>query len=265
MAHPIVSAPPVPLPAVFLRLPLAHRALHDLAAGRPENSRAALSAAIDAGYGAEIDLQLSADGVAMVFHDDTLDRLTAETGPVASRSAADLAAIALNGGSEGIPTLSDVLALVAGRIPLLIEIKDQDGRMGPNVGALERATAAALQGYDGPVALMSFNPHSVAAIGQAAPHLPRGLTTSAYDPEDWAPLPKETCDRLRDIPDFISTGASFLSHEWQDLTRPRVQALRAAGTPVLCWTIKSRADETLARQKADNITFEHYRAALPPA
>ena len=258
-----LSAPPVPLPAAFLRAPLAHRALHDLATGRPENSRAALSAAIEAGYGAEIDLQLSADGIAMVFHDETLDRLTAETGPLASRRATDLAAIALTGGSEGIPTLTEILALVAGRIPLLIEIKDQDGQMGPNVGALERATADALQGYGGPVALMSFNPHSVAAIGQAAPHLPRGLTTSAYDVQDWAPLPAKICDHLRDIPDFAATGASFLSHEWQDLARPRVQTLRAAGTPILCWTIKSRTDETRARQFADNITFEGYRAPIP--
>jgi glycerophosphoryl diester phosphodiesterase len=83
------------LPPDFLRLPLAHRALHDRAARRPENSPAAIRAAVAAGYGIEIDLQLSRDGIAMVFHDETLDRLTDQTGLVADRDAADLGAIPL--------------------------------------------------------------------------------------------------------------------------------------------------------------------------
>ena len=254
----------VPLPDRFLRLPIAHRALHDRAAGRIENSPSAIRAAIDAGYAIEIDLQLSADGVAMVFHDEDLDRLTDETGPVNARTAAELGRIRLKGSTDTIPTLAQVLALIGGRVPLLIEIKDQTLTMGPTDGRLETATAEALKDYPGEVALMSFNPHSVARMARLCPQLPRGITTSAYDPEDWAPLPPETCARLRDIPDFDATGASFISHEARDLARPRVAELKAQGAAILCWTIRSPEEEAKARAVADNVTFEGY-AALRPA
>lgn len=253
----------VPLPAPFLRQPIAHRALHDVAQGRPENSRAAVRAAIAAGYGIEIDLQLSRDGVPMVFHDETLERLTPRDGWLRDLTAAELADIPLRGGEETIPTLADILALVAGRAPLLIELKDQTLRMAETDGRLEQATAAALAGYDGPVALMSFNPHMVARMADLCPGLPRGLTTSAYDPDDWAPLAPDICDRLRPIPDYDRTGASFISHEHGDLARPRVAELAAQGAAILCWTIKSPQAEAEARRIAQNITFEQYPAALP--
>lgn len=250
------------LPDSFLRLPIAHRALHERAAGRIENSSAAIKEAVTAGYAIEIDLQLSSDGVPMVFHDEDLDRLTGEAGPLHARTAADLGRVRLRDSTDTIPTLAEVLDLIGGRVPLLIEIKDQTLVMGPTDGKLEAATAKALQGYTGDVALMSFNPHSVAHMARLAPHLPRGITTSAYDPDDWAPLPSEVCDRLRPIPDYDATGSSFISHEGRDLARPRVAELKAQGARVLCWTIRSAADEALARQIADNVTFEGYPAAL---
>ncbi|MCE6959932.1 phosphodiesterase [Cereibacter sphaeroides] len=253
----------VPLPEAFLRLPIAHRALHDRAGGRPENSPAAVRAAVEAGYGIEIDLQLSADGAAMVFHDEALDRLTGATGPVSARSAAELAGIRLRDSDEGIPTLGRILGIVDGRVPLVIEIKDQDGALGPTVGPLEAATARALEGYAGPVAVMSFNPHSIAEMARLAPHLPRGLVTCSYNPQDWAPTPAETCERLRAIPDFDRVGASFISHEAADLSRPRVAELKAAGAAILCWTIRSPTDEAKARRIADNVTFEGYLSPLP--
>lgn len=252
-----------PLPPAFLHAPIAHRALHDRAARRPENSRAAIRAAIAAGYGIEIDLQLSRDGVAMVFHDETLERLTETEGWLRDRTAAELAAIPLRDADDGIPTLAEVLAIIAGRVPLLIELKDQTLRMAESDGRLEAATAAALAGYGGPVAVMSFNPHMVARMADLAPAIPRGLTTSAYDPDDWAPLPAETCDRLRPIPDYDRVGASFISHEAADLTRPRVADLAAAGAAILCWTIRSPAAEAEARKIAANVTFEGYPAAIP--
>jgi glycerophosphoryl diester phosphodiesterase len=253
----------VPLPDAFLTRPLAHRALHDCALGRPENSRAAVLAAIDAGYGIEIDVQLSSDGQAMVFHDEALDRLTGRTGLVRDHTADELSGISLTGGNEGIPTLPEILALVAGRVPVLIEIKDQQGQMGQTDSRLERATAAALVGYDGPVAVMSFNPHSVAHMARLAPSVPRGLTTSSYDPADWSPLAPQVCDHLREIPDFDRVQASFVSHEWADLTRARVSDLAQKGAAILCWTIKSPQDEAIARKIAQNITFERYAAAFP--
>ena len=248
----------IALPPEFLRIPLAHRALHDKARGCPENSRAAVRAAIEAGYGIEIDLQLTADGAAVVFHDYALARLTGVEGTVRQRDAAALGRIALSGGDgEGIPTLAEVLAVVRGQVPLLIELKDQDGAMGSDIGPLEEATAHALDGYEGPVALMSFNPHSVTEMARLCPHLPRGITTSDYVPADW-PLTAQTCERLRGIPDFDRASASFISHEARDLPRARVQALRAEGVPVLCWTIRSPEAEVAARRWADNITFEGY-------
>ena len=238
------------LPQDFLRLPVAHRALHDLSDGRPENGPAAIAAAVNAGYAIEIDLQLSADGEAMVFHDDDLDRLTTATGPVNARPAAELCALCL----------TDVLTLVAGQVPLLIELKDQSQVAG--VGPLEAATARALEGYAGPVAVMSFTPNSVAEMARLAPGVPRGLTTCAFDPEDW-PLDPETCARLREIPDIDRVRASFISHQASDLGSARVRELRKGGLAVLCWTIRSPEEEAEARKVAHNITFEGYKAVLP--
>ncbi|ETX28021.1 glycerophosphodiester phosphodiesterase family protein [Roseivivax isoporae] len=250
----------VPLPRAFLDRPIAHRGLHRARDGRPENSRAAVAAAIAGGYGIEIDLQLSADGVAMVFHDAALDRLTDATGPLAARTAADLAAIPLRHGSETIPTFAEILACVAGRVPLLVEIKDQDGALGPGVGALEAAAAADLAGYAGPVALMSFNPHAVAALARAAPGLPRGLVTCAFPAAEWPDVPAPVRDRLRAIPDAGPTGASFVSHDARDLDNPRLAELAAQGVAILCWTIRSAEAEAAARRVAANVTFEGYAA-----
>lgn len=247
----------------FLTAPIAHRALHDVKQGRPENSRAAIQAAIDAVYGIEIDLQLSADNVAMVFHDYQLDRLAEAKGAVRQRTAQELGAIGLKGGNEGIPTLEEVLSLVKGQVPLLIEFKDQDGQMGDHLGPLEESAAQALTGYNGPLGLMSFNPNSVARMAALCPDIPRGLVTAGFDPKGWAPLAPDVCDHLRDIPDYQRVGASFISHEVADLARPRVAELKAQGADILCWTVTSPAMEAQAREIAGNITFEQYLAPHP--
>ncbi|SDX85288.1 glycerophosphodiester phosphodiesterase family protein [Citreimonas salinaria] len=248
------------LPRDFLDRPIAHRALHDANDGRPENSLAAIRAAIAAGYGIELDLQLSADGQAMVFHDYDLGRLTDATGPLRLRNAKELGALTLRHGHEGIPTFAEVLEIVDGQVPLLIEIKDQDGAMGEGVGPLERAAADALKDYAGAAALMSFNPYSVARLARLAPDRPRGLTTSAFLPEHWPTLPERTRNHLRAIPDFDATGASFVSHDWRDLESAPVAKLRERDVPILCWTIRSKRDETRARALASNVTFEGYAA-----
>ncbi len=251
-----------PLPSVFLQTPIAHRALHDLSDNRPENSRAAIRAAIEAGYGIEIDLQRTSDNRAMVFHDYDMTRLTGQPGPIQQISAAQAQATQLLHADDGIPTLDEVLKMVGGKVPLLIEFKDQDGAMGPDVGPLEADAVRALQGYDGPVALMSFNPNSVAELARLAPHLPRGIVTCSYQPKEEL-LPQKVCDHLRDIPDFDRIGASFISHEVADLSRPRVAELKARGVPILCWTVRSPEQEALAREVADNVTFEGYLAPHP--
>lgn len=250
------------LPADFLAAPLAHRALHDVTNQRPENSRAAVLAAVSAGYGIEIDLQLSADGQAMVFHDYKLDRLTGRRGMLGDHQAAELQSIPLTGTDEGIATLHDILELVAGRVAVLIELKDQDGAMGSNVGGLEIATSVALSNYQGAVAVMSFNPHSMITMARLAPKVARGLVTGAYDASDWPKLPATLRDHLRGISDLAASGASFISHQASDLSRRRVSELRAQGLPVLCWTVRSPEQEAQARLLADNITFEGYCPAL---
>lgn len=250
------------LPESFLERPIAHRALHDVSDGRPENSRAAVRAAVEAGYGIEIDVQLSADAQAMVFHDYALDRLTSATGAVRASSAASLAEIPLRDGDEGVPTLPEILEIVAGRVPLLIEVKDQDGALGPSVGPLEKAVVAAVAGYAGDVALMSFNPHSVAVLRDVAPDLPRGLVTEDFvRAGDWA-APAARLEELNSIPDFGRVGASFLSHNHAHFPNKRVQELKDAGANVLCWTVKSPEDEARARRFAENVTFEGYLAVL---
>lgn len=248
------------LPASFFARPLTHRALHDRKAGRVENSLKSIAAAIKAGYGIEMDVQLSRDGQAMVFHDDLLDRLTAETGPVRHKSQQELEAIPLKDDGGTIPSLQTVLQLVAGQVPLLIEIKDQDGEMGPNVGPLEEATCAALKDYNGDVALMSFNPHSVAKCATFAPDIPRGITTSSYEGIYWPEVPAATRDVLREIPDYDRVGACFISHESTDLDRPRVAELKSKGASIFTWTIRSAKEEAAARRIVDNVTFEGYLA-----
>lgn len=251
------------LPEAFLSLPLAHRALHDAKAGRPENSLSAAQSAISAGYGIEVDLQVSADGVAMVFHDATLDRLTDETGPVRSRAAAQLKTIELRDGHETIPALTDLLDATSGVAPLLLELKDQSNGRGGSDGVLERATVSALEGYGGPVAVMSFNPDMVANCQKLAPALLRGLTTCDFRSERWPKMPMAMAAHLREILDFDRVGASFISHDARDLSSRRVAELKAQAVPILCWTVRSKAEEAKAREVAENITFENYLPKVP--
>lgn len=248
------------LPAAFLTTPIAHRGLHG--AGVPENSLAAAQAAIDAGYGIELDIQPARDGTPMVFHDYDLKRLVGSAGMIADFDPRALGAMRLLGTEEPVPTLRQFLDLVAGRVPLLVEIKDQDLSLGPDIGLLHKAVADVLQGYAGPVAVMSFNPHVAAAFHAAAPAIPVGLTTCAYDEADWPGIPEDRRSHLAGINDFDWTRSCFVSHDKRDLGNARLDALKAQGVPILCWTIRSPEEEALARRVADNITFEGYRAAI---
>lgn len=239
----------------FLLPPISHRGLHGQ--GRSENSTAAFAAAIEHGYGIELDVQMSADGEAMVFHDYELSRLTAEKGPTRQRTAAELGAMALADGSN-IPTLQAVLKQVSGQVAVLVEIKDQDGAMGDDIGPLEARVAQILNDYRGPVAVMSLNPHAVYHMQRLAPAVPRGHVTCRFSAKDWPLLPRARAEELAGIPDFEATGASFISHHFKSLDLPAVNRIRQQGDPVLSWTIKSEDDEHEARRLADNITFEGY-------
>ncbi|MEM9012720.1 MAG: glycerophosphodiester phosphodiesterase family protein [Pseudomonadota bacterium] len=242
------------LDPVFLQTPLAHRGLHDREAGIVENSVSAVAAAIEAGYGIEIDVQLTSDGEAAVFHDATLDRLTAAAGPVRAETMSALSALPLTGSRDTIPSLAEILELVGGRAPLLIELKNQRPE---DAGLLETRVAEYLVTYRGPVAAMSFDPSMVGRLATA--DIPRGLTTCRFDDDThFGHLSREIRQRLAAITDFDAVDASFISHDWRTLDDAPVQALKQRGTPILCWTIRSAEEERIARRTADTITFEGY-------
>lgn len=250
------------LDPAFLKTPIAHRALHDASKGIFENCRSAIIAAIEHGYAIEIDLQLSADGRAMVFHDDTLDRLTNKCGDVANYTAAELSQTKVGSGQDVIEPLEDILHLIDGRVPLLIELKDQSRQLSQTDGRLEQATIDALSLYHGPVAVMSFNPYMIATMAQLSSELPLGLTTGGFMDPSWG-IDAERVAHLSQIADFDPTRYSFVSHFALELAAPCIQTLKEQGAAIFTWTIRSPDAEAVARQTVDNITFEGYLAAHP--
>jgi glycerophosphoryl diester phosphodiesterase len=135
--------------------------------------------------------------------------------------------------------------------------------MGRDVGPLERAVASALADYTGPVAVMCFNPNAIAEFGALAPDVARGLVTGSFRPEDWILQKAPVLEALRSIAEYDRVGAGFISHRFDDLDRPRVAELKAAGARVISWTIRSAEDEGDARRIADTVTFEGYAAGIP--
>lgn len=229
-----------PLRAAWLRgVTYAHRGLHGK--GRLENSPSAFAAAIEAGLGIECDVQRSADGRAVVFHDWKLDRLTGETGPVAARSVAELTRIALRGATETIPTLRDLLDLVAGRVPLLIEFKSRRDRP---VARLCRAVLRDLEGYCGPHAVMSFDPRVGHWFAGHSPHTVRGLVVSEANARTLGAALKRRIALWR-------SRADFLAYDVRDLPSRFAAAQRARGLPVLTWTVATPALRQRAAAHAD--------------
>ena len=225
--------------------PIAHRGLHDLARGKPENSLAAFEAAVAGRYAIECDLHMSADGVPVVFHDDDLYRLTGVDGAVSDRTAAELGDLRLFDTREWIPTLEELLSTVGGRVPLVIELKHMPGRD----AGFAAAVAEQLKHYDGPVALMSFDPALIADVKAAGPHLPRGLTACG----DW----RSGMEQLKTI---RRLGVDFISYSIDDLPTPApVIANRLLGIPLICWTVRHPAQLRKARTWTDQITFEGFR------
>lgn len=204
----------------------AHRGWHG--DGRIENSPSAFRAAIAAGYGIECDVQLTADDAAAVFHDFDLDRLTDKTGPIRARTLEMLSTIPLHGG-EPIWTLANLLDEIAGRVPLLVEIKSGHG---VPADRLCRAVARALNRYRGRVAVMSFDPQAVRWFAVHAPQLVRGLVVT----EDGNPGAFAVS---RGILARRFAKAEFIAHDIRDLPSPFAAAERERGLPVLTWTVRS--------------------------
>jgi glycerophosphoryl diester phosphodiesterase len=224
-------------------VPFAHRGLHGGAL--IENSGRAIAAAADQGYGVELDVQLSRDGEAMVFHDYQLDRLTAEQGPVSARTAAELQAIQLNLCDEAVPRLADALSIIRGRTPLLIEVKSPDGQ----VARLCAAVARALSDYDGPAGVMSFNPQVGAWFARRSAPVLRGLVVTESGRRGLR-------GRLERPLALWRARADFLAYDIRDLPSRFAGAARARGLPVYTWTVRSEQDRARASADADQIIFE---------
>lgn len=242
--------------------PIAHRGLHEIA-GPIENTASAFHAAIAAGYGIECDLQISADGEAMVHHDDALGRLTEGSGRLAQMSAADIQAARFKQGSDRILTLGQLCDLVAGRVPLLLELKsrfDGDRRLVTRAGTV-------LAGYRGPVAVMSFDPALIEASRLLTPALVRGVVAERnYDHAAWAALPPAQKFRLAHLLHAPSTRPQFIAYAVKDLPAAAPWLARSAfGLPLLTWTVRSADDRRRAAAYADQIIFEGFRPRTMPS
>lgn len=245
--------------AAFLtRRPIAHRGLHGLAPGVVENLPAAFEAAIAGDYAIECDVQPTADGEAIVFHDATLHRLTTATGRVDQRTTEELKTIAFKTTVDRMITLPELFAQVAGRVPLVVEIKSEfDGRMG-----LTERVAELAAGYAGPLALMSFDPQPIAWLKANAPGLVRGIVAeSHYAGAHWSRLPEEIRRDLAALAHFPQTDPHFLSWRVADLPSAATERYRGSlKRPVICWTVRTDAERLIAADHADQVTFEGYLA-----
>lgn len=238
--------------------PIAHRGLHDRAAGVIENSRSAFEAAIAGGFTIECDLQLSSDGEAIVFHDDALERLTGSEGLLRDRSAAELTALPLLGSSAGDcpQRLPAFLDQVAGRTLLQIELKRQRDQR--STRQLANRAAAALATYQGPVTVESFDPEMLVAIRDCGYAGPLGIITYGYEDENGRQLDNGDRARLRHLLHWPRTRFDFISCGFRDLDLPAVRLFRALGVPVTAWTVRTPEEARLARAGADQIVFEGF-------
>jgi len=248
-------------PCWLIERPIAHRGLHDAANGVIENTLPAAEAAIAAGYAIECDVQMSADEEIFVFHDETLDRLTDRTGALIEKRAAELAMARIKGASEHPPTFAAFLGLVAGRTPIICELKsrfDGDWRIADRIAALAAT-------YDGPLAFKSFDPSLIAylrlrwlSLRPHGRHCPVGMVAEAsYDGPQWRFLTDEQrreCanfdHRGRSEPDFLSWNVDDLPHKTPFFER------ELYGLPVMTWTVRKPAQREAARKWADQIVFE---------
>lgn len=242
--------------AIFAR-PVAHRGFHDEARGIIENSRSAFTAAIDRGFGIECDLQMTADGEAVVFHDAELARLTGKDGRVSELDAEAFCALPLSGSANGDTPLrfSQLLEGVAGAVPLIVEIKQQD--YPDQTRHLTLKALAEVSGYSGPLAFKSSDPVALNALHKAGFKGPLGIVTHDY---------KSDADHLAGPQKFILRTTlhkaishfTFISCERAHLGHPVIRLRRAFGMKVMGWTVRSADEARLARRRADQIVFEGF-------
>lgn len=235
----------------LLEAPIAHRGLFEPRV--PENSLTAFQKAVDHGYLIELDVQLSKDGVLMVFHDENLERMTGEEGKLGERTQAQLQQLPLKGTEETMPTFEAVLDLVGGKVGILIEIKDS-----PDILLACQKVTEALANYEGKVAVQSFNPYGVAWFKKNAPNLPRGILagTFRHDAEQLAGYEKFA---LKNLLLNFKAKPHFIAYQVEGLPNWRLSTLRTQGIIVLAWTIKDQAQWEKAKAYSDNVIFDTFR------
>ena len=235
--------------------PIAHRGLHDADRGTIENSESAVSAAIERGYAVEVDLQWTGGGEAVVHHDSTLDRLTDMTGPLSKLPLEELRRVTYSGTADRIQTLPELLEQVSGRVPLFLELKSQ----WQGDTALARRTIECARGYQGPLAVMSFDPALIAAIRRQAPEIVRGIVSCRYgSPGEWPQLSAGRRMGLRYFAHVLQTRPRFVSYDIRGLRAAVPRVLRATGMPIITWTVRTQEDAAFAANWADQITFEGF-------
>ena len=243
-------------PAWLTARPVAHRGLHDLSRGIVENMPGAVQAAIAGNFSIEVDIQLSADGEAMVHHDDALGRLNEGSGLLLEKTATELKAVKFRATSERMMTLADLCTLVAGRVPLVIEVKshfDGDRKLVTRMAEVPSA-------HSGPAPAMSLDPDQVLALRQTAPGLPRGITAQRYYDDDyWKKLTKEQRDGMLYLRHGFRTEPHFVAFWVNQLPAPAPWIARNIfGCPLLTWTVRTPEQRARAARYADQMIFEGF-------
>jgi glycerophosphoryl diester phosphodiesterase len=243
-------------PGWLTAAPVAHRGLHDAARGIVESTPSAFSAAIAGGFAIETDLQLSADGEAMVFHDDMLARLTERSDDIRTLRAAELKAVRFKDTTDRMLTLGELCEMTNGRVPLVVEIKsrfDGDRR-------LIRRIAEIVRTYKGPLALMSFDPDQVIAIRDHLPDVPRGVVAERYyREEEWQALPPENIRGMMCLRHAFRTRPHFIAYWINELPAPAPWiAQHLFGCALLTWTVRTPDQRDRAARYADQMIFEGF-------
>jgi len=234
---------------------IAHRGLW-AKDGYPENSLGAFQEACAAGYGIELDVQLTADGEAVVFHDATLERMTASKGRITDHTAEELGQMRLAGAEETIPTLADALALVGHRAMVHIEIKSAFGQ----VGRLERRVCEVLIDHNGPISVIGFNPYSHAWFAERHPKVLRGLNSYNYRDGEARHLAPELRKSFARLEHIQIARPHFLALSLDMLPSPKAGSLRAGGMPVVAWTVRCPEERDAVKAHCDNFIFEGFAA-----
>jgi len=239
--------------------PLAHRGLHDAKVGIIENTRSAFEAAAVSGYGIECDLQPAKGGEPMVFHDRALDRLLGRPGEITGFTPRQLAKFRYVGAPEPVLSFAQLLELVAGRVPLMVEIKSE---WRPDEDRFYARIARLAKAYKGPIALKSFDPAVMQRIRRLAPYIPRGIISGGYRGPGW------WCDRLslsdrfalRHLMAAAAVAPSFISYDIKALPAAAPMRLkRDFGVPLFAWTVRSPADLAKAARLGAVPIFEGLR------